>query len=146
MRSRIYDLLVAIFVAGLSPSMALAANGTFTASSQCVGTGITFTLHNNSPITSIRLHDKMLVVFNQSTQIVYQPSPGPLVLVAKWSQPPNLRTWGWDQKTSASAQAPVGTYTVVLAVDDDSWDPYVSNPTPLFYTATFKILPPSPGC
>src|SRR3954453_14958723 len=161
-KSRIYKLLVtrrgclplrrrvgfAIFVACLSPSMALAANGTFTASSECVGGGITFSLRNNSSHTSIQLHDRMLVVLNQSSQVVYEPNPGSMVVVAVWSNPPNKRTWQWNQNTPNGAQAPVGTYVVVLAVDDDGWDPntYLAAHTPLFYTATFQIKPPGPGC
>jgi hypothetical protein len=122
-------------------------HGIFTASDECIGGANGFTLKNPpSHPASIRLHDKMFIVLNQSFQPVYQPAvqpaTGPLVLIPPAAQ----RTWTWNQKTN-NVQQPVGTYTVVLAVQDDHWDPFVSPlPDPALYVATFKILPPGPTC
>jgi len=126
-----------------------AANtGTFTASSECIGGIITFQLTNPSSLVSIRLHDRMFIVSDQSFQVVYQPVPGPLGYIPGIQfLPNNKRSWNWNQKTNSGMQVPVGTYGVVLAVQDDSWDPFVSpQPDPALYMATFKILPVGPAC
>jgi hypothetical protein len=121
-------------------------HGTFTASSGCLGIeNIVFTLKNLDQNTSILVHEKSWVILDQSFQVIHQPTPGPLKIVGPQLQPPNIVQWTWDQKTTSNTQAPVGTYTVVLAVEDDMYDPFVDSDTdPWIYVATFKINVGSP--
>jgi hypothetical protein len=146
-------IITLALIASQSPSSILLAShgpnhGTFTASSECIGTGNAFTLQNLDPNASIRLHDKNFVILNQSFQLVYQSAPGTLVNIpGTWSPKNNKHTWSWNQKTMSNTQAPVGTYLVMLAVEDDFYDPYISPQTdPAIYTATFKIQPGSIAC
>jgi hypothetical protein len=122
-------------------------HGTFTAASGCVGGNITFTLRNNNNLTSIRVHDRAFVVLDQSFQVVAQPIPGPLINIAVQPLPSSSHTWTWNQKTTSNSQAPVGTYVVVLAVEDDERDSGISPTTePWQYIAMFKIVPFSLQC
>jgi len=123
-----------------------AGNGSLTANSECIGGSIIVTLRNLSSNTSLSMHDKLFVILNQSFQVVYQPVAGPTGLIAVWSHPPNYREWVWNQQLKDGSQAPVGTYLVVLAVDDDNYDPFITSPQAMLYTTTFKILPGGPKC
>src|SRR2546421_375416 len=95
-----------VVVACLSPSIAHAANGTFTASSDCIGGNTGFTLRNNNANASILLHDNAFVVLNQSFQVVAQPAQGPFVSISGTWQPHNFHTWTWNQKTTNNMQVP----------------------------------------